>query len=219
MASGLRTGATIALGAAALIMILSNFSFFPYAHETGYDATPWGSKFEGFGTSTSVKWFDGDLDGGDGVGMLRASGPLLAASIAAGVIGIILVAMGNRTGGVALSFTTGGLLAVTMLVFVLGLNAGSGEAPSLGYGFYVSIVAVLAAVAAGVMTMMDKSTAAPMGRPAGMPGGPRPFTAAAPGSPAAAPTAGRPGRCPKCKTAVTIFPGRKTVCSKCGFSA
>lgn len=113
--------------------------------------------------SDSIGWYDGDLDGADGVATIRAAVPLLLAGLVAAVAGAVLNALrfGNAAG--ALGVTAGLLSLAALILFAAGTSAlydGVGG-PTWHVGFYFAILGVAAALVGGVFAMAPWDDPAP----------------------------------------------------------
>ncbi|HLF16978.1 MAG TPA: hypothetical protein VI796_06085 [Candidatus Thermoplasmatota archaeon] len=225
MVRGLRVAALVLIGVALLLLLASNVPQVSFSQDrTGGCTTRiamWGEHASGSGCTTDFRsWFSGENKGRDGIALLRMAGPLLAATSALAVVATVLLAAGKTRAAAIFGFVTTGMTALTVTLTALGesdLDAGGNL--DFFLAFYFLCGAGLVAMVGSVLAMLERPAPAGMGqRPA--PGGPRTFgTGGKPSAPAPAPSGGRPGRCPRCKSPVTLFKGVKPSCSACGFKA
>lgn len=118
-------------------------------------ATPWSAKSSAGGESESHSWYDSQADDTDGVGLIRAGAPILAAGLALGAVGVLLVGLLRGAGGPLLTLVGAVLAATATVLLSIGMDQAFQDADyNWHVGFYFAIFGsalVLGAAIAGFM--------------------------------------------------------------------
>jgi hypothetical protein len=125
------------------------------------DVDLWGTSFSGGGQSDSSDWYDDGIEGEDGVGELRAAGPLMivATVMAFAAITASLLTAGQRSNLLpfALMATSSLFVILSLVLYESGINANNSQM-SHTYGFAIIVAAIATAALATVMLIVPNTS-------------------------------------------------------------
>lgn len=122
------------------------------------DAYVWEAKssFSGFGAaeSESHSWYHDDFDDDDGVGQLRAGGPLLAVTLGLLALGAVLQFVVRSPVAPAITLLAVAVGVAGIIVFSLGVRALFDDEQSWSVAFAFAIVAVCLGALGGILGLL-----------------------------------------------------------------
>lgn len=161
--SGLRWTALALCGVAFLLLLVVQFipfagfttSFFGATADA--DAYAWEAKFraEGFGEESTeqTSWYDNDFDDDDGIGMVRAAAPLLAAGLVVSVLAVIFL-LRIPAGAGAAALVAAMLTGLGVFLMARGIGELFDDQQDWAVGFYLAIAAAVLCAVAGVLALV-----------------------------------------------------------------
>lgn len=163
----MRLNTLIGTAFAGLVFVFLLLTMFLPMHAIGgggfsVEVDLWGTSFTGGGQSESMDWYDDSVEDEDGIGELRAAGPLMIVAIVAAFAAVGLGAMSLQNGklrnmAMIACFTATLFAMLALILYSVGvdkLSDGDMSDFDKGAAFGLSITGIILSAFAGMMFLL-----------------------------------------------------------------